>query len=65
MIEPEITINGVTLSPGQAMTIRVAIESFCFDLTEHGLGSDHLGKRLRRGYLDRIREIRELIARKS
>jgi len=58
--EPEIIINGNKLSEGQAMTIRVAIESFAFRL-EDGLGNDETGKQIAKNYKDRINEIRNMI----
>lgn len=32
--EPRITINGVALTDGQAMTVRVALSSFLMDLQD-------------------------------
>jgi len=56
--EPSITINGTVLTPGQACTVRVAIESFAMDLQDNGLGSDSQGKRTAELYLNNIYEIR-------
>jgi hypothetical protein len=61
--EPTITINGITLTDAQAMTVRVAIESFAFDLTSDGLGEDDHGVTMTKNYLARIDEIRSLIFR--
>ena len=61
--EPTITINGVPLVDGQAMTVRVAIESFASHLHEDGLGEDETGRAITKGYLARIDEIRGLIFR--
>lgn len=61
MVEANITINGNPLSVGQAMTIRVAIESFAIDIDATGLGEDDHGQRMTEAYLARIREIRELM----
>jgi len=47
-------INGQVCTPGEAMTIRVAIESFAQDLRENGLGEDETGKALTLGYLRSI-----------
>ncbi len=58
--EPAIIVNGHTLTEGQAMTVRVAIEMFAVDLRS-GLGDDQHGRVLTAIYLDRIREIRALI----
>lgn len=54
MAEPIITINGQACTPGEAMTLRVAIESFAQDLRENGLGEDETGKALTLGYLRNI-----------
>jgi hypothetical protein len=61
MSEPTITINGVTLTTAQTMTVRVAIESFAMDLQSGVLGKDAHGKAMTKGYLARIAEIRILI----
>lgn len=60
MNEPTIIINGHTLTPGQAMTVRVAIESFAMSLREtaNPLGNDLHGKRMTDGYQKSIDEIR-------
>ena len=63
MDEPTITINGTTLTTGQAMTMRVALESFAIDLRDHGLGDDDHGVRMVRGYLAAVEVIHELIRR--
>ena len=59
--EPSITINGMPLTDGQAMTVRVAIENFAHDLHFDGLGEDETGRDITKGYLARIGEIRRLI----
>lgn len=61
MSEPEITINGTELSEGQAMTIRVALETFALTLTDEGLGTDGIGEALCKGYLARVDDIRRMI----
>ena len=58
MKEPIIIINGVQLTDAQAMTIRVAMESFVMDLFENGLGDDKVGLELCQLYKDKISEIR-------
>ena len=60
MNEPIITINGKLLSEAQAMTVRVALEAYAFDLQTNGLGDDETGKAIASGYLRCVREIREL-----
>jgi len=56
--EPIKTLNGVTLSIGMAMTIRVALESFSDSLVHDGLGDDDHGRAMTKGYLARIQELR-------
>lgn len=58
--EPRITINGVLLTIGQAMTVRVAIESFSTSLQE-GLGDDDMGQSITAGYQARIEDIRKVM----
>jgi hypothetical protein len=60
--EPAITINGLALTTGQAMTVRCAIESFAASLVADGLGDDETDKEMCAGYLARIAEIRGMIA---
>jgi hypothetical protein len=59
--EPAITINGTPLTTAQAMTMRVALETFAMDLRDHGLGDDEHGTTMTHGYLAAIRVIRELM----
>ena len=59
--EPSIIINGIKLSDGAAMTIRVALESFWLDLNANGLGNDDHGKKMVIAYKGQINQIRELI----
>lgn len=61
MNEPTITINGEPLSTGEAMTVRVAIESLAGTLSVKGLGQDEHGYRMVKAYLDNIEEIRRLM----
>lgn len=61
MNEPEITINGNKLTEAQAITIRVAVESFYSDLEDKGLGNDQHGKAMVSLYKERINEIRNII----
>jgi len=63
MNEARIIINGVELTLGQSMTLRVALQSFAMDLKENGLGSDEMGKSIAKGYLARISEMNNLIMR--
>ena len=41
--EASITINGVPLTFGQAMTFRIAVIAFLVDMRENGLGKDEEG----------------------
>ncbi len=59
--EPEIIINGINIGPGCAMTIRVALETFATDLIENGLGDDENGVAIKKNYLDRINDLREIM----
>ena len=56
--ESSIIMNGVELSYAEAMTVRVAVESFSMSLVEEGLGEDEMGKKLTEGYLNAITNIR-------
>ena len=59
--EPKITINGVELSHGQSMTVRVALEAYAMQLSTDGLGEDPTGKDITQNYLNRIDEVRRMI----
>jgi hypothetical protein len=61
MAEPKITINGRELTEAQAMTLRVALNSFLSDLAAEGLGDDEHGKRMTEAYLQRGSEINLLM----
>ena len=56
--EPYITINGVRLTSGQSMAVRIAVESFASHLISDGLGDDQHGKDMVSGYLRNINDIR-------
>lgn len=47
--EPQIVIGGVTLTTGEAMTLRVALESFMMELNVEGLGDS--AKAITAGYI--------------
>lgn len=60
--EPEITINGTTLSFGQAMTLRVAVGNFLIQVQDpDGLGDDEAGRSIAKGYKARLGEIAQLM----
>lgn len=58
MTEPTIIIGNKMLSPGQAMTVRVALNNFLIDLREpDALGDDEHGRAMTLAYNARIGEI--------
>lgn len=59
--EPSITVNGTALTPGQAMTLRVAMESFAGDLSRDGLGDDDHGRAMTKAYLENVAAIRRVM----
>jgi hypothetical protein len=59
--EPAIAINGVRLTDPQAMTVRVALESFAITLATEGLGADEHGRLMVAAYEAQIREIRAMM----
>ncbi len=59
--EASMSIDGVHLSEGQVMTLRVAMESFASGLVTDGLGDDLHGKYMTQAYLDRVQEMRVLM----
>lgn len=62
--EPSIIINGTQLTPAQAMTVRVALESFAGTLTRpESLGKDEHGLYMREAYLRCVKGIREALYR--
>jgi hypothetical protein len=63
MDEPEIIINGVKVPTTAAMTIRVAIQNFAFELQSEGLGEDEIGKGITKGYLENIQLINKLFSK--
>lgn len=61
MKEARITINGVELSEGQSLTVRVALESFLMEIATNGLGDDAHGKTMAGNYTARGLEVRALM----
>lgn len=60
--EPTITVNGVTLSVGQAMSVRVAIGSYLMEMSDpDALGKDDHGRAMARAYHDRLTEVCRLM----
>ena len=65
--EPRITVNGVELSEGQAMTVRVALSTFCSEMgRKDALGKGEHGQRMATAYRERAGEVlRVMIAVRS
>jgi len=63
MGEPAITINGVPLSEGQAMTVRVACTDYQFRLMHEpdACGTDEHGLRMHAAYSERLHEVLTLM----
>ena len=59
--EPLIVVNGITLSEGQSMAVRVAVTAFILDMEENGLGDDEHGTKMAQLYIDRLREVNSII----
>ena len=60
--EADITINGVALSFGQSMALRVAASTFLMTLSEpDALGDDEPGRGIAKGYRERMIEIIKMI----
>ena len=58
MNEPTITINGLPLTEGQAIAVRVAITHFAMEMGEDGaLGDDEHGRELAAAYRKRLTEV--------
>ena len=62
MTEPDITIEGVRLSFGQAMALRVAATNFMSEMGEpDALGDDEHGRSMAKGYRERLSEVLTLM----
>ncbi|MCV9964042.1 hypothetical protein OIU34_19360 [Pararhizobium sp. BT-229] len=62
--EADVVINGVKLTPGQSMALRVACTSYLSDMSEPGkLGNDEHGETMRKGYHTHMEVILGLIIR--
>jgi hypothetical protein len=59
--EPEWTVNGEKLTQAQAMTVRVALQSFAMDMTSPAWKTDEHGRIMSRNYRRIVGEINELI----
>jgi hypothetical protein len=62
MDELVITVNGVRLTQGQALTVHVALNAYAGHLSakENTLGDDEHGKAMKEGYLRNIQGIQKL-----
>lgn len=66
MTEPHITINGQSLSEGQAMAVRVAISDFISDMAQpEALGGDEHGIAMAKAYQERLSEVLRLMLQRS
>ena len=64
--EPNIVIDGKTLTEQQAMAVRVAIGHFMFSLSEENcLGDDEHGRFMQKAYRDRLTEVEKMILEKN
>jgi hypothetical protein len=61
--EPQIDINGVRLSVGQAMALRVACTAYLDEMASNpdALGPDEHGRRMTSLYADRLREVVQIM----
>ncbi len=59
--EPVVVMNRECLTVAQAMTIRVALESFDMSLAHDGLGDDEHGRRMTEAYRANIAAIRDVM----
>ena len=60
--ESKVTINGIELTVGQVMSIRVAVSSMIMEMSEpDALGSDEMGKLLANGYVRNLREVEKML----
>ena len=56
-----LTINGIAATEGQAMTLRVAVQTFLMSLAETGCGNDEHGRRMTANYQRLCGEINDLM----
>jgi hypothetical protein len=59
--EPNIVINGVTLSTAEAMTVRVALGCFAITLDEEEFGNDQQSGSISQGYKQCISNIHRIM----
>lgn len=58
---PVVFLNGQQLTPGQVITLQVALGSFTMDLQTNGLGDDDHGKTMTRLYLENINDLLRIL----
>ena len=57
----EYIVNGVKLNMGQSMVIHSALQSYYMEMSKkNALGKDKTGEAIRKGYLERIKEINKI-----
>lgn len=63
MTEPDVTINGVALTFGQSMALRVAVSNFVMTLQDDpdALGTDKHGRIMTENYSKRLTEVLKLM----
>lgn len=59
--EPDIIVSGTALNEGQSMSVRVAVQQFSMMLK--GPIGPGLGEPLRTNYLERLREVSDLMSK--
>ena len=61
MQEANVVINGVRLSIGQALTLRVAVTGFLERMQDEGLTDDEQGRAMAAAYILRASEVEALL----
>ena len=62
MSEPHVVINGIALTEGQAMALRVAVSSYLAELADrNALGDDEHGRAIAKAYRARLMEVSKII----
>lgn len=57
----EYIVNGVKLNMGQSMVIHTALQSYYMEMSKkNALGKDETGESIRKGCLERIKEINKI-----
>lgn len=62
MAEAQIAVNGINLTHGQAVAVRVALTDLLQSTSDsNALGEDAHGRAMTKAYFDRTSEVLELI----